>query len=84
MYLLWFINPCITAISIIDVISDCRLQWIYYNKLLTTMHTGQFYKRTKKTIPPNIMLVPSEESDDDMIGSSDSEMDISNESDSAR
>ena len=48
------------------------------------MHTGQFYKRTKKTIPPNIMLVPSEKSDDDMIGSSDSEMDISNESDSAR
>ena len=48
------------------------------------MHTGQFYKRTKKTLPPNRIIVPSEESDDDMVGSSTSEMDISIESDSAR
>ena len=59
-------------------------KWIYYNKLLTTMHTGQFYKRTKKTLPPNRIIVPSEESDDDMVGSSDSEMDISIDSHSAR
>ena len=31
------------------------------------MHTGQFYKRTKKTLPPNRIIVPSEESDDDMV-----------------
>ena len=48
------------------------------------MHTGQFYKRTKKTSPPNRITIPSNESDDDMVGSSDSEMDISIESDSAR
>ena len=48
------------------------------------MHTGQFYKRTKKTSPPNRIIIPSNESDDDMVGSSDSEMDISIESDSAR
>ena len=48
------------------------------------MLTGQFYKRTKKTLPPNRIIVPTEESDDDMVGSSDSEMDISIESDSAR
>ena len=48
------------------------------------MHTGQFYKGTKKTLPPNRIILPSEESDDDMVGSSDSEMDISIESDSAR
>ena len=47
------------------------------------MHTGQFYKRTKKTSPPN-RIIPSKESDDDMVGSSNSEMDISIESDSAR
>ena len=34
----------------------------------------------KKTLPPNRIIVPSEESDDDMVGSSDSEMDISIES----
>ena len=71
-----------TTISIIDVVSDYRLQWIYYNKLLTTMHTGQFYGRMKKTLPPNRIIVPSEESDDDMVDSSDSEMDISIDSDS--
>ena len=48
------------------------------------MHTGQFYKRTKKTSPPNRIIVPSEGSDDDMVDSSDKEMDISIESDSAR
>ena len=48
------------------------------------MHTGQFYKRTKKTLPPNRIIVPSEESDDDMVGSSDRKMDISIDSDSAR
>ena len=48
------------------------------------MHTGQFYKRTKKTSPPNRIIIPSKESDDDMVGSSNSEMDISIESDSAR
>ena len=48
------------------------------------MPTGQFYKRTKKTLPPNRIIVPCEESDDDMLGSSHSEMDISIESDSAR
>ena len=48
------------------------------------MHTGQFYKRTKKTLPPNRIIVPSAESDDDMVGSSDSEMDISIECNSAR
>ena len=48
------------------------------------MHTGQFYKRTRKTLPPNKIIVPSEESDDDIVGSSDSEMDNSIESDSAR
>ena len=47
------------------------------------MLTGQFYKRTKKTLPPNRIIVTSEESDDDMVGSSDSEMDISIENDSA-
>ena len=41
------------------------------------MHTGQFYKRTKKTSPPNRIIIPSKESDDDMVGSSNSEMDIS-------
>ena len=45
------------------------------------MHTGQFYKRTKKTSPPNISIIPSKESDEDMVGSSNSEMDISIESD---
>ena len=39
--------------------------------------TGQLYKRTKKILPPNKIIVPSEESDDDMVGSSDSEMGIS-------
>ena len=48
------------------------------------MHTGQFYKRTKKTSPPNRIIIPSKESDEDMVGSSNSEMDISIESDSAR
>ena len=48
------------------------------------MNTGQFYGRTKKTLPPNRIIVPSEESDDDMVGSSDSEIDISIDSDSAR
>ena len=48
------------------------------------MHTGQVYKRTKKTSPPNRIIVPSEESDDDMVDSSDREMDISIDSDSAR
>ena len=47
------------------------------------MHTVQFYKRTK-TSPPNRIIIPSKESDDDMVGSSNSEMDISIESDSAR
>ena len=47
------------------------------------MHTGQFYKRTKKTSPPNRIIMPSKESDEDMEGSSNSEMDISIESDSA-
>ena len=56
----------------------------YYNKLLTTMHTGQFYKRTKKTLPPNRIIVQSEGIDDDLVDSSDREMDISIESDSAR
>ena len=45
------------------------------------MHTGQFYKRTKKTSPPNRIIIQSKESDDDMVGSSDSEIDISIESD---
>ena len=63
MYILWYIY----YYYIIHVVSDCRLQWIYYNKLLTTMHTGQFYKRTKKTLPPNKIIVPSEESDDDTV-----------------
>ena len=40
------------------------------------MHTGQFYKRTKKSLPPNRMTVPSEERDDDMVDSSDREMGI--------
>ena len=48
------------------------------------MHTGQFYKQTRKTSPPNRIIIPSKESDDDMVGSSNSEMDISIESDSAR
>ena len=48
------------------------------------MLTGQFYKGTKKTLPPNRIIVTTEESDDDMVGSSDSKMDISIESDSAR
>ena len=48
------------------------------------MHTGQFYKRTKKTSPPNRIIIPSKESDEDMEGSSNSEMDISIESDSER
>ena len=46
------------------------------------MLTGQIYKGTKKTLPPNRIIV--KESDDDMVGSSDSKMDISIESDSAR
>ena len=82
MYLLWYINPRITInFSIIDVVSDCRLQWIYYNKLLTTMHTGQFYNRTKKSLPPNRIIIPFEGSDDNMVDSSDREMGISIESD---
>ena len=48
------------------------------------MHTGQFYKRTKKTSPPNRIIIPSKESNEDMVGSSNSKMDISIESDSAR
>ena len=48
------------------------------------MHTGQFYKRTKKTSPHNRIIIPSKESDEDMVGSSNSEMDISIKSDSAR
>ena len=32
------------------------------------MLTGQFYKGTKKTLPPNRIIVPSEESDGDMVG----------------
>ena len=48
------------------------------------MHTGQFYKRTEKTSPPNRIIIPSKESDDDMVGLSNSEMDFSIESDSAR
>ena len=47
------------------------------------MHTRQFYKRTK-TLPPNRIIVSSEESDDDIVDSSDREMDISIDSDSAR
>ena len=47
------------------------------------MHIGQFYKQTKKTLPPNRM-VPSEESNDDIVDPSDSEKDISIDSDSAR
>ena len=39
------------------------------------MHTGQFYKRTKKTSPPN-RIIPSKESDDDMVGSSNSVMEV--------
>ena len=46
------------------------------------MLAGQFYKVTKKTLPPNRIMVTSEESDDDMVGSSDSKMDISIENDS--
>ena len=85
MYVLWYIYiHVLLPISIIDVVSDCRLQWIYYNKLLTNMHTGQFYKRTKKTLPPNRIIVPSEGSHDDMVDSSDREMGISIDSDSAR
>ena len=39
------------------------------------MNTGQFYGRTKKTLPHNritvvIVIVQSEESNDDMVGSS--------------
>ena len=45
------------------------------------MHTGQFYKRIKKTSPPNRIIIPSKESDEDMVGSSNSEMGISIESD---
>ena len=48
------------------------------------MYTVQFYKRTKKTLPPNRIIVPSEGSDDDMVDSSDREMHISIENDSAR
>ena len=48
------------------------------------MHTGQLYNRTKKTSPPNRIIIPSKESDEDTEGSSNSEMDISIESDSAR
>ena len=48
------------------------------------MHTGQFCKRTKKTLPPNRIIVPSAESDDDMVDPSDSEMGISIDSDSKR
>ena len=48
------------------------------------MHTGQLYIQTKKTLPPNKILVPSEESDDDLVESLDREIDISIESDSAR
>ena len=47
------------------------------------MLTGQFYKGTKKTLPPNRIIVPSEESDD-MVDPSDSEMGISIDSDSER
>ena len=77
------------AISIIDVVvvvdvSDCCLQWIYNNKSLNTMNTGQFYGQTKKILPPNRIIVRSEESDDDMVDSSDREIDISIDSDSAR
>ena len=46
------------------------------------MHPGQFYKRTKKTPPPNRIIIPSNKSDDDMVGSSVSKMDISIESNS--
>ena len=42
------------------------------------MHTGQFYERTKKALPPNRIIVPSAGSDDDMVDSSDREMDIFN------
>ena len=59
-------------------VSSISLQRLYYNKILTTMHAGQFYKRTKKTLPPNRIIVPSEESDDDMVDSSYREMDIFN------
>ena len=45
---------------------------------------NNFIKRTKKTLPPNRIIVPSEESVDDMVDSSDCEMDISIDSDSAR
>ena len=48
MYLPWYINPCITANFIIDVVSDCRLQWIYYNKLLTTMYTENFINEQRR------------------------------------
>ena len=48
------------------------------------MNTGQFYGRTKKTLQPNRIIVPTEESDDDIVDSFDSEMDISIDSDSAR
>ena len=48
------------------------------------MHTRQFYKQIKKTLPPKRIIVPSEESDDDMVDSSDSERDIPIDSDSAR
>ena len=57
---------------------------VVYSGFIKTMHTGQFYKRTKKTSPPNRIIIPSKESNDDMVGSSDSEMDISIESNSAR
>ena len=40
------------------------------------MLTGQFYKRTKKTLPPNRIIVTSEESDDDMVGSSFFQLEI--------
>ena len=55
---------------------------VVYSGFIVTMHTGQFYKRTKKTSLPNRIIKPSKESDDDMVGSSDSERDISIESNS--
>ena len=55
---------------------------VVYSGFIITMHTGQFYKRTKKTSPPNRIIIPSKESDDDMVDSSNSEMDFSIESNS--
>ena len=45
---------------------------------------NKLYKGTKQTLPTNRIIVTSEESDDDMVGSSDSKIDISIENDSAR